>query len=132
MVVLQKKELNILTLPSLYVLQIVLYAKKVHDEGGFQLNENTHNHNTRGKNNLSMQYFRTEHGKKAPINAARLAFNRLPEHCRQIEGHTLKKVLSNFLKKQVCYTINEALESLALINPNNYKLINNTLYTIQD
>jgi len=69
------KDLQIMTLPSIYVYQILLYAKYVFDNNGFALNENYHNYNTRGKGDLSAPRCGTEGARRAPINIASRFFN---------------------------------------------------------
>lgn len=124
------KELQIMTLPSIYVYQTLLYAKSIFDSNGFALNENSHNYNTRGKKDLSVPICKTELAKKAPVNVANRFFRCLPNDLKPIEIKFLKMILKNHFKNSPFYTISDAVASLKNLKLDNYRYINNRMLTL--
>ena len=69
------KELGILTVISLYVLEVLCYIKKY--RGSIKENSVIHEHKTRRKNDLHIQPCRTSSFQKSVINMGIKLFNHL-------------------------------------------------------
>ena len=70
------KELNILTLPSLYILEVTCFIRKYCQY--LELNGYIHNHNTRWQKDIHIRSCKTEMYKKSVINMGTKIYNNLP------------------------------------------------------
>jgi len=70
------KELNILTLVSLYIMEVIYYIRKHHQF--VDLNSNIHAHNTRRKMDIHIQSCNTDLYKRSVINMDTKLHNKLP------------------------------------------------------
>ena len=68
--------LNILTLVSLNIMEVIRYIRKHHQFG--DLNSNIHAHNTRRKMDIHIQSYNTELYKRSVINMVTILYNKLP------------------------------------------------------
>ena len=100
------KELRILTVTSLHVLEVLCYIKKY--KGSISVNSEIHDHNTRRKTDLHIQSCRKSSFQKIVINTGIKLFNHLPSELKQPHGFKLfrKKLKFLQLNKALC-TLNE-------------------------
>ncbi len=77
------KETGLLTLPCLYILDVILYCQtnKV-----FIKSRITHNYETRGKENLQNVHHRTTKFENLPMQVGIKLFNRLPNDLKQLDN----------------------------------------------
>ena len=100
------KELGILTVTSLYVLEVLCYMKKY--RGSILENLVTHDHNTQRKIDFHIQACRTSSFQKSVINTGIKLFNHLPLELKQL--HDFKQFRKKFkllLLNKSLYTLNE-------------------------
>ena len=99
------KELRILTVISLYVLEVLCYAKKY--RGSIRENSVIHEHNTRRKNDLHIQPCRTSF-QKSVINMGIKLFNHLSTELKQLDDfNQFRKEVKKFLWNKPLYTLEE-------------------------
>jgi len=70
------KELNILTLVLLYIMEVICYIRKHHQF--VDLNSNIHAHNTQRKMAIHIQSYNTDLYKRSVINMGTKLYNKLP------------------------------------------------------
>ena len=70
------KELNVLTLVSLYIMEVTCYIRKHHQF--VELNSNIHAHNTLRKMDIHIQSHNTDLYKRSAINVDTKLYNKLP------------------------------------------------------
>jgi len=100
------KELRILTVISLYVLEVLCYTKK--HGGSIMQNSVIHEHNTRRKNDLHVQPCRISSFQKSVINIGIKLFNHLSTELKQIdEFNQFRKEVKLFLLNKPLYTLEE-------------------------
>lgn len=100
-------KLEILTLPSVYILENLLYIKKNCEI--YETYQNVHNHDTRGKENLVVKYCRLKRGQNGPNYWAIKFFNKLPISIRNLPLNIFKHRMKLFLIKKAFYNFNEFL-----------------------
>lgn len=98
------KNLKILTITSLYILEAVLYCV---NNNTMQRNRDVHYHNTRSRNNFNLPHHRTAMFSKKPLYAGIKMFNLLPEEIKQEEEKKLKTALQSWLQSRAFYTLEE-------------------------
>jgi hypothetical protein len=104
------KELNILTLSSLYILEVTCFIKRYCQS--LELNANVHDYNTRRKMDIRTQSFRTNLYKNSAINMGTKIYNKLPDHMKEIDSYKVfKKKLKSFLLLRTFYSVEEFLIS---------------------
>jgi len=104
------KELNILTLSSLYILEVTCFLKRYCQS--LELNVNVHNHNTRRKMDIHIKSHRTNLYKNSVINMGSIIYNKLPDHLKEIDSFKVfKKKLKLFLLLHTFYSVEEFLSS---------------------
>lgn len=106
------RELELLTLPSLYVYKVVLYAREVVDSEDAVLNSCIHSHNTRKKADLKVNSKRTDLYSGAPCNKAVEYYNCLPLDFKKLKKPAFKSRLHSHFKGEIHYSIDEAVSSL--------------------
>ena len=99
------KTLNILTLPSLYILQCLLYFNA--NSNKVQLRSDVHSHNTRGRLNVDLPQARLMKSGKGLLHMSINLFNKLPMAFRQLDCKRFKQKLEAFLLKEAFYSVNE-------------------------
>ena len=100
--------LRILTFPSLFILECVLYVQKNLDS--FTTHADLHNYHTRHKNNLKPRYCRLSKSQKS-VNCVSVRFyNRLPMSVRTLPLQKFKTAMKNFLMEKAFYSYNEFLD----------------------
>jgi len=103
------RELNLLTLPSLYILEVILYCKyKCSLVQGSQF----HQYETRGRNDYRLRQHRTVAVEHLPSQAGVKFLNRLPESIKNSENkNQLKTRLKRLLVYKVLYSVDEFMMS---------------------
>lgn len=97
------KEHKILTIASLYILEVVMYwiSKEL------PRNEHLHTYQTRHGINYNIPRHRTSAFEKKPSFAGGRLYNNLPRHLKSVPPSKLKTALKNWLLEQVFYNMNE-------------------------
>jgi hypothetical protein len=103
------KELNILTLSLLYILEVTCFLKRYSQS--LELNANVHNHNTRRKMDIHIKSHRTNLHKNSVVNMGSIIYNKLPDHMKEIDSKVFKKKLKSFLLLHTFYSVEEFLSS---------------------
>jgi hypothetical protein len=104
------KELKILTVIPLYVLEVLCYVKKY--RGGISENAVIHEHDTRRKTDLHIQSCKTSLFQKSVINIRIKLFNDVPSELKQLDDFKqFRKKLKLFLLTTPLYTLKEYLDS---------------------
>lgn len=99
------KTLGIMTVPSIYIYNIAVYARK--NISFFTRNNDIYDEmDTRGGSNLRIPMHRTTFYEKGPhYNCIRI-YNSVPQHIKQIEGlNKFKKELKNYLITNAFYSL---------------------------
>ena len=76
------KELNILTIFSLYILEVISYLRRHHQF--VELNSNNHTYNTRRKMDIHIQSYKTVLYKRSVVNMGSKLYNKLPDYIKEI------------------------------------------------
>jgi len=104
------QELNILTLASLYRLEVFCFIKKYFQQ--LIINADVHNYNTRRKMDIHIQSYGTNLYKNSMINMGTKIYNKLPEYIKGIDSYKFfKKSLKLFLLCKTCYSDEEYLST---------------------
>jgi hypothetical protein len=100
------KELNILTLVSLYELEVICYIREHHQF--VELNSNIHTYNTQRKMVIHIQSYSTDLYTRSVINIGTKLYNKLPGYIQEIDSYkTFKKELKSFLLLLTFYSVEE-------------------------
>jgi len=100
------KELNILTLVSLYIMEVIYYTRKHHQF--VELNSNIHTYNTQRKMDIHIQSYNTDLYKRSVINMGTKLYNKLPGYVKEIDSYkTCKKELKSLLLLHSFYSVEE-------------------------
>ena len=100
------KELNILTLVSLYIMEVICCIRKHHQY--IDLNSNSHAHNTRRKMYIHIQSYNTDLYKRSVINMETKLYNKLPGYIKEIDNYkSFKKELKSLLLLHSFYSVEE-------------------------
>jgi hypothetical protein len=90
------KELNILTLASLYIFEVTCFIRKYCQS--LEQNSQVHQYNTRRKLDIHVKLQKTEIYKKSVINTGTKVYNNLPKFLKEINDYkAFKKELKLFL-----------------------------------
>lgn len=101
------KSLEILTVPSKYIYSTLVFVREHHSET-FLRNADTHQYNTRNKNNLYIPSTKLKIINKAPIHAGKILFNHLPEDIKNDTNIiTFKRKLKSYLLEKCIYNIDD-------------------------
>jgi len=79
------KELNILTLVSLYIMEVTCYIRKHHQF--VDLNSNIHAHNTQRKMDIHIQLYNTDLYKRSIINMGTKLYTKIPGYVKEIDSY---------------------------------------------
>ena len=96
------KSLDILTLPSIYIYQSLVYVKS--NLKHFEKNSDFHNHNTRGGADLRIPYYRLEKCQRGPNYNAVKFYNKVPSNIRILPLNSFKSKIRKFLSLNAFYT----------------------------
>lgn len=102
------KELKLLTLACIYILEILLFVRENKDI--FVKNSMYHNYNTRGAEHLCTPSHKLSVFERNPVYMGILIYNKLPEHLKDIENiKCFKKHVTDFLLQECFYSVSEYL-----------------------
>jgi hypothetical protein len=100
------KELNILTLVSLYILEVICYIRKHHQI--VEIISNIYTYNTQRKMDIHIQSYSTDLYKRSVINMGTKLYNKLPSYIKEIDSYkTFRKKLKSFLLQHTFYSVEE-------------------------
>lgn len=97
------KEINILTLPSLYIYQNILYTRK--NMASFQKKSDIHNLNTRHKDKLAVPGFRLTKTSKSFMGNCVRFFNKIPSSIKDLPDARFKTVIKRILISKAYYSL---------------------------
>ena len=101
------KELHILTLPSLYILQTIIFAKT----HSINYNNKFHMYNTRNQNNFNLNQHRLKSTEQDPNYIGAKLFNLLPKTIRDLTSiDKLKSNLKQYLLNLPYYSLQEFID----------------------
>ena len=105
------KELNILTVASLYIFEITCFIRKYCQS--LEQNYQVHQHNTRRKLlDIHVKTQKTELYKKSVINMGTRVYNNLPKSLKEINDYKVFKTeLKIFLLFQSFYSVEEFIST---------------------
>lgn len=98
---------RVLTFPSVYIYENVLYVKKNLNE--YEVHSDIHSHSTRNRDLLRPKYHRLGRCQDGPGYWAVHCFNRLPNHIKMLPFDIFKRVVRGFLVKRAYYSVQEYL-----------------------
>jgi Lhr-like helicase len=75
------KELRILTISSLYILEVISYLRR--HQQFLELNSNIHTYNTRRKMDIHIQSYKTDLYKRSVLNMGSKLYNKLPDYIKK-------------------------------------------------
>jgi len=104
------KELDILTLASLYIFKVTCFIRKYCQS--LEQNSKVHQYNTRRKLDSHVKLQKTEIYKKSVINMGTKVYNNLPKFLKETDDYKdFKKELKLFLLLQTVYSVEEFVAS---------------------
>lgn len=98
---------GILTFPSIYILENLLYMKK--NLASYDTHDSVHNHCTRNKDKLVVKYCRLKRCQNGPNYWAIKFFNKLPQKIKDLPLQHFKQRIKKFLISKAFYSYNEYL-----------------------
>lgn len=98
-------QLNILTFPSLYIFQCLLYAHN--NSTSYPQNSDVHEYNTRHRYDLRPEFTRIARSRYSLNYYAVQFYNAIPTNIKLLPFRRFKETLKNFLIKHACYTHEE-------------------------
>lgn len=101
-------DLKIMTLPCRYIFECIIYTKNNVDQ--YNTARNIHNHNTRQKDDLRVEFLRLSKSWNATLYLAPTFYNKLPISVKSLEGNKFKKVIKKLLIKKAYYSYEEFLD----------------------
>lgn len=99
------RRLRILTLPSAYALQCLIYM--YNNQNSFIHNGDLHSYSTRNRNMISLEYSRLTRAQTGTSNLGKKLFNKLPNQVKLLPFDQYKKHLKNFLLHGAFFTWDE-------------------------
>jgi hypothetical protein len=103
------KDYNILTVSSLYVLEVICFIKKYKES--LEQNIHIHIHNTQRKLDLHVQYCNTVLFRKSVLNTGIRLYNKVPDHIKMRDNFkSFKRDLKSFLLQHSFYSVDEFME----------------------
>lgn len=100
------KECGLLTITSLYILEVLCFMRRYKLEP--QKNEQIHEHNTRGKQQLHIKPCKINLQKKSVINMGIRLYNKLPKNIQREERYnSYKRKMREFLIDNAFYSLDE-------------------------
>lgn len=108
------RELELLTLPCLYMYEVIVYCKSKCD---LVQGSNIHHYETRSRDNYRSQPHRLTLTHHLPEQVGVRLINRLPDDIKQLTNFSLFKIrLKRFLVQNAYYSVQEFLDSRSEIN----------------
>nr|CAI5846940.1 unnamed protein product [Callosobruchus analis] len=102
--------LNILTLPSLYILSCLTYVKN--NLGAYRYHSEFLDHNTRYRGNINVEYLRLKRTCISVNHFGPMFHNKLSEHIRNLEMKQFCKLVKNYLLSKAFYSFQEYLDNV--------------------
>jgi hypothetical protein len=100
------KKLKFMTLPCMYIYEIVLYIKMSLNK--FKTNSMFHSHDTRTKSDLFITSHNTKLFEQSTAYNGVLVYNKLPSKIKSVKSIIkFKKILRNFLLENSFYSVEE-------------------------
>lgn len=99
------REANIMTLPSIYIYELLKYVKT--NESKFQLNSDVHSHNTRDKSKIHYQGRKLKVSQRDIMYIGVKCFNFLPTCLKDLEFQNFKKNVKRILIQAELYSLSE-------------------------
>jgi hypothetical protein len=101
---------KIMTIPSMYMYNVILYA--CYKNISLTRNTDVHQYNTRGKHNIFNDHCRISILQKTPEFSGKILFNKLPSEIKAINNmeKKFKNILKDFFVKNAFYSIQEYVE----------------------
>lgn len=99
------KEMGILTVPNLYILQCLLYARKHASQ--YVTHSMLHGYNTRRGGDFLVNFHRLSKTRTGPEYHAIKLYNKIPKDLHALGLNEFKRALSNFLKSNPFYSLDE-------------------------
>ena len=109
------KDLQIMTLPNLFVFQCVLYIKENYSQ--YTEHGTCHEYYTRGRDNLMVTYCRLAKTHKSFTNISVKLFNSIPFEIRKLPMNKFELTMKQFMLDNPIYKIYEFYEKCVLIRP---------------
>lgn len=106
------KEINILTLPSLYIFKCLVFVHKNMDR--FSSEQHSHSYNTRFKNQLQYPIHRLKLFENTPYYMGLKFYNKLPNCVKELNINKFKIVVKKLLINKEYYDVNEFLNDQSL------------------
>jgi len=104
------KEFKILTIASLYILEVTCFIRKYCKS--LEQNTQVHQHDTRRKLDIHVKMKNTETYKKSVINIGTKIYNKLPGFLKEIDDNRVfRKKLKSFLLLHSFYSVEEFFAS---------------------
>lgn len=103
------KDLKILTLPSIYIYECLLFVKM--NLNKYSLVSDTHPHNTRNNGHLKINYVRLNHSRGAKNYYGPLFFNKLPNTIINLSLKQFKNNIKKILIDRAFYSFDEFLNA---------------------
>jgi len=105
----QKFKENILTITSLYVLEVLCYVK---EKGDIKYNHNFHEYNTRSKHDLHTQSCNTSSPQKSVLHMGVKLYKCLPLTIKKMDGiEKFRREVKSILLNETFYTSEEFLQA---------------------
>lgn len=102
------KKINILTLPSVYILTNIMYIRK--NISVFNKNSDIHSLNTRNKHKLMVPGFRLSRTSKSFIGNSIRFYNKIPSHINDLPDKKFKQIVKRTLASKAYYSIKQYME----------------------
>lgn len=103
------KSLGILTTPSLYIYQSLIYVKtNIHNYTNVS---EVHSHDTRTNSNIYIKYLRLKKSRNSVDYYGPLLYNKLPSYLKMLSLNLFKIKIKSILIASAFYSMNEFLES---------------------
>lgn len=101
-------KLKIITVPSLYILSNLIHVQQ--NLCNFKVQNEGHDHLTRGRNNLVTPHVRLAKTLKSHVYQQLKLYNKLPLAVRTMPVNSFKKTVSEWIKNQAFYTVDEYMD----------------------
>lgn len=103
------KKLKILTFPSIYIYECLVYA--YNNNRDLPKFGDTHDYYTRYRNNIKSKYMRLEKSKNGPNFISHKLFNKIPEEVKRLSLKKYKQTVGEFLRQHAFWSVQEFLSS---------------------
>lgn len=102
------KEIDILTVASQYILDVIMYTHK--NKASFMKQSDVHSRNTRNKHKLYASMFRLQKVKKSFVGNCIKFYNKVPLEAWDLPYNAFKSYIKGVLLKKAYYKVDEYLE----------------------